>query len=422
MTMLLTSDRRPALGIRASKTSPVIVATDGKPQSDGAVMIGHLLAGTDDVLRIVSVLRTAPTIPDVGAAITTDIDRTRRADLREAAVLQTARQFGAPFPVEMHDGDPARVVARIAHEAGASIIVCGLGRHNVVDRILGDETALRFVRLSDVPVLAVAEKAAGAPSAVVVACDFSETSLRAARLAAMIAASGATIYLVHVAPRFSSEEPDDWGRDYKDDALDSLHRTKREMRFDEKTIVQPILLQGDTVTELLRFAANVNADLIATGSHGHGFVARMLIGSVATRIVRASTCSVLTVPHAAVLTDARTAVAPPLGRAVPRDDWDAALFAFTKRNAGRLSLLEVDDVEIGAQAQEFDYQFRGAAFDHNDGRITLMFGGDDFGNGHHLTRGIAKPTAVNVLTEPGGRDLALRIGHGKGQTLLTFVG
>jgi nucleotide-binding universal stress UspA family protein len=64
---------------------------------------------------------------------------------------------------------------------------------------------------------------------------------------------------------------------------------------EDHTIVQPIMLQGDPATELLRFGVNVHADLIATGSHGHGFVARLLVGSVATRIVRASTCSVLTV-------------------------------------------------------------------------------------------------------------------------------
>jgi hypothetical protein len=85
-------------------------------------------------------------------------------------------------------------------------------------------------------------------------------------------------------------------------------------------------------------------------------------------------------------------------------------------------MLEVDDAAIGAQAQEFNYQFRGAAFDRNDGRVTLMFGGDDFDDGHHLTRGIAAPSAVEMLSEREGRDLALRIGHGKGQTLMTFVG
>jgi nucleotide-binding universal stress UspA family protein len=421
MTTITAADRRPALGIGASKTSPVVIATDGKAQSDGALVLGNLLAGSDDARRVVSVLRASPVVPDATAAINPDIDRIRRADLHAAAVEQTTRQFGAPVEVDMYDGDPAAVVARLAHRAGASLIVCGLGRHSVVDRILGDETALRLVRLADVPVLAVAEAAGGAPTSIVVACDFSETSLRAARLAAALAAPGATIYLVHVAPRRSSDERDAWGRGYDEDARDALARTRKQLRCEDKTIVQPVILDGETVPELLRFAHDVHADLIATGSHGHGFITRMLVGSVATRLVRASRRSILTVPHAAALTDARTAVVPPLGRSVPRDDWDMALFELTTRNAGRRTLLEVDDAEIGAQAQEFDYQFRGAAFDHNDGRLTLMFGGDDFGDGHHLTRGIARPTALDVLTERGGRDLAVRIAHGKGQTLLTFV-
>ena len=422
MTTLLGTERRPAIGINATKTAPVVVATDGQAQSDGAVVVGSILAGASDALRVVSVLRAPPMIPDAGAIMTTDIERTKRADLLAASREQTSRLLGSPFGVEMMDGDPASMVARTAHEAGASLIVCGIGRHNVVDRILGDETALRLVRLADVPVLAVAADLDHAPATIVVACDFSETSLRAARMAVSLASPSATIYLVHVAPRDGARyEWDGWGKAYRQDALDALQHTKQQLRVEAHTIVQPIMLQGDTATELLRFATNVRADLIATGSHGHGFVARLLVGSVATRIVRASTCSVLTVPHAAIMTEARTKVLPPLGRTVPRDDWAGALHNFSRRNAGRLSLLEVDDADLGAQAQEFDYPFRGCAFDHNDRRITLMFGGDDFGAGHHLTRGIASPTSVDILSERNGQDIALRIAHGKGQTLLTFV-
>jgi nucleotide-binding universal stress UspA family protein len=423
MTTVLGTEKRPAIGIHATKAAPVIVATDGQDQSDGALLLGRILAGSNDALRVLSVLRPSPVIPDVGASMTTDIDRTKRADLLSASREQSSRLYGTPVDVEMLDGDPASLVARVAHEAGASLIVCGIGRHNVVDRILGDETALRLVRLADVPVLAVAAAQNRAPSSIVVACDFSETSLRAARLAVSLAAPSATIYLVHVAPRDGSRyEWDGWGKAYRQDALDALQQTKKQLRVEDHTIVQPIMLQGDTAAELIEFAANVRADLIATGSHGHGFVARLLVGSVATRIVRASTCSVLTVPHAAVMTEARTKVLAPLGRTIPRDDWASALEDFSKRNAGRLSLLEVDDADLGAQGQEFDYPFRGSVFDHGDGRITLMFGGDEFGAGHHLTRGIANPTSVDILSERNGRDIALRVAHGQGQTLLTFVG
>jgi nucleotide-binding universal stress UspA family protein len=421
MSTLLTPDR-PAIGIRASKAAPVIIATDGHPQSRGALALGGILAGGAGSVRVVSAVRPMPLVPDVGASMTTDMDRLRREDLFRAVSQQTETLMSEPARPEIVDGDPASAIARLAHEAGACLIVCGLGRHNVFDRILGDETALRLVRFSDAPVLAVAEQYDRAPSTIVVACDFSETSLRAARLAVALAAPSATIYLVHVAPRDHTRyEWDGWGKAYREDALDTLNLTKRQLHVEDKTIVQAIMLQGDTAVELLRFAGSVHADLIATGSHGHGFVTRMLVGSVATRIVRAATCSVLTVPHAAALTEARTTALPPLGRTVPRDDWAEVLAGFSARNAGRRTLLEVDDAELGAQAQEFDYPFRGAAFDHNDQRVTLMFG-DEGGTGHHLSRGIAKPMSVDVLTEQNGRDIALRIAHGKGQTLVTFVG
>lgn len=41
--------------------------------------------------------------------------------------------------------------------------------------------------------------------------------------------------------------------------------------------------------------------------------------------------------------------------------------------------------------------------------------------GRHLTRGIGGVTRVDILRTEAGRDIALRIGHGIGQTLLTFA-
>lgn len=421
MSYLTSTDTMPALGIRASKTSPVVIATDGHPQSDGALALGRLIAGAPDAMRLVSVMRSLPTIPDSGVIMTTDIEASRRGELERMVVRQAVRDYGSPFPSEILQGDPATTITRLAHQAGASLIVCGIGRHNVVDRVLGDETALRLVRLADVPVLAVAEHQTEAPRVIVVAADFSETSLRAARLAVSLAAPGGTVYLVHVAPRDHSRyEWEGWGKTYKQDALDALKMTKELLRPAADTNVQTVILQGDTAAELLRFADGVRADLIATGSHGHGFMARMLIGSVATRVLRAATCAVLTVPHAAAMTDARTVPLPPLGASVPRDDWAVALERFSKRNAGRRVLLEMDDTDFGAQSQAFDYPFRGAAFDHNDGRVSVMLG-NDAGSGHHLTRTISNPSSVDYLREQGGRDVALRIAHGKGQTLMTFV-
>ena len=60
--------------------------------------------------------------------------------------------------------------------------------------------------------------------------------------------------------------------------------------------VQPVVRQGDPGSELLRYAEEVHAELIAVGTRGQAFLARLLLGSVATKIIRASPIAVLTIP------------------------------------------------------------------------------------------------------------------------------
>jgi nucleotide-binding universal stress UspA family protein len=421
MDTLMIQSALPELGVRASRSAPVIIATDGRAQSDSALVVGRMLAGSPDAFRLVTVIKPMPVLPEVQMPVTSELDASRRDGTRRETIAQMTRMWHDEYDVEVADGDPATVVARLAHQAGARMIVAGLGRHRVSDRVFGDETALRLIRMADVPIFAVANGLDHAPRRIVVAVDFSETSLRAARLALEVASPAATIYLVHVSPRDSTlYDWKEWGTNYKADAGDALQKTREQLRVPKDTSVQNVLLQGDTATELLAFATSVNADLIATGSHGRGFVARLLIGSVTTRIVRCSTCSVLTVPHSAMMTRMRTTVEPPVVLPLASVEWAARLNDFTKRNIERRGVLEVDDVEIGAQAQEFDYPFLGATYDVHDERVELMFGGPGRAD-HHLTRGIANVTSIDVLRDEAGRDLAIRIAHGTGQTLLTFT-
>lgn len=421
MERLAIPSALPKIGVGASRSAPVIIATDGRAQSDAALTVGRLFAGGADSVRVVTVLKPVPVIPEAQLSVTADIDAARRAEARANALHQVARTWGEDGDVELLEGDPSHVISRVAHQSGAAMIVCGLGRHRVSDRVFGDETALRLIRTADVPVFAAATSASQAPSRIVVAVDFSETSVRAARLAIDLAASGAMIYLAHVAPRDgSSHDWKHWGAVYKQDAGEALQRVRDQLHLPREMVAQKVILQGDPATELLAFATSVNADLIATGSHGHGFVARMLIGSVTTRIVRCSTCSVLAVPHAAVARRARVTVEPPVVLSLAHAEWTMELDDFTRRNFGRRGTLEVDDPEIDAQAQEFDYPLLGAAYDVHDQRLELMFGDDKLA-GRHLTRGIRGVTSIAILRDDKGRDLAMRIAHGAGLTLLTFT-
>src|SRR4051812_48640607 len=234
MGTLTMESVRPELGVRAAKASPVIVATDGRDQSDAALMAGRLLAGGSDGLRVVTVLKPMPIVtPEAQLPISPDFEASRRAEAKRAVKEQLVRVWDTQMSadIEVYDGDPATTIANVAHDSNASMIISGLGRHHVMDRMFGDETALRLIRVSAVPVLAVGGGFAAAPRRILVAIDFSETSLRAARLALSLAAPGATIYLAHVAPRDATlYDWNGWGSNYKQDAGEALLRIREQLR------------------------------------------------------------------------------------------------------------------------------------------------------------------------------------------------
>jgi len=62
-----------------------------------------------------------------------------------------------------------------------------------------------------------------------------------------------------------------------------------------KVSVSHVLLEGDPASELVRYAADAAMDVIVLGTHGRTGVERLVMGSVAERVVRDATCSVLVV-------------------------------------------------------------------------------------------------------------------------------
>ncbi len=185
--------------------------------------------------------------------------------------------------------------------------------------------------------------------------------------------------------------------------------------------VETITLRGDPSRELLGLAKASKADLIVCGTHGQGFISRMLLGSVATTLVRGSPCPLLVVPQPRITPTERRSGdrrAPVGTRAIelPKSEWPARLKTFTERNAGRHCRIEVDDPAIGSQAQAFDYPLRGVAFDRRDDRLEIMLG--DSSGALHLSRGISGVTSLSLVVDEGGRDRLLRISYADGQTLL----
>jgi len=290
----------PTSRVESSTLSPLLVATDGREQSDGAVRGGALFGESMGGWRVVS---AAPVIyrfaPELDLHITAEAIDVLRDEQRQAAESQIRRVLGqsACVDVEIGTGSPAEVIAAAAGRNNVSLIVCGLGRHRIVDRLLGDETALAIIRTAGKPVLAVPQEFAHAPRTAVVGIDFSEASIHAAQIALTLIHGAATVYLVNVAPHESVLNIVSGSlAAYEDRARAELELVASHLDVPPRVHVQPHVRQGDPGSELLQYAKQTDAQLIAVGTRGQGFMARLLLGSVATKVVRASPITVLAIP------------------------------------------------------------------------------------------------------------------------------
>ena len=64
---------------------------------------------------------------------------------------------------------------------------------------------------------------------------------------------------------------------------------------DTRIPVTHVLLEGDPATEIVRYGRDAGIDLIVMGTHGRTGVERLVLGSVAEKVLRDASCSVLVV-------------------------------------------------------------------------------------------------------------------------------
>lgn len=74
-----------------------------------------------------------------------------------------------------------------------------------------------------------------------------------------------------------------------------LSRLKQEAEQSGVSGVQTVMVRGPAADRIPRAATELRSDLIVMGTHGRSAVRRMLIGSVAERVLRHAPCPVLTV-------------------------------------------------------------------------------------------------------------------------------
>jgi nucleotide-binding universal stress UspA family protein len=139
---------------------------------------------------------------------------------------------------------------------------------------------------------------------ILVATDFSSHSKRAMDYAASLAKkAGAGIVLMHAIESFPYSVTDtlhivDHRRALEKTAGFLLENLRQELAG-EGVPVKSLLTNGAPYKEILKASRREKTDLIVMGTHGRTGVEHLILGSVAEKVVRLSTCPVLTVPDRA---------------------------------------------------------------------------------------------------------------------------
>jgi nucleotide-binding universal stress UspA family protein len=96
---------------------------------------------------------------------------------------------------------------------------------------------------------------------------------------------------------YNPESPPPTGAkiDVRDDRAYWRAQLEQIHPLDEGIVVKHVFLEGDPASEIVRYARESGSDMIVMGTHGRTGMDRILMGSVAEKVLREARCSVMVV-------------------------------------------------------------------------------------------------------------------------------
>jgi nucleotide-binding universal stress UspA family protein len=288
-----------------SSTHAILAAIKPGDASHAALAMAHWLAEHERrELHVVSVIESAAPIASAVAGAPyvppfhDDEERRAVAQALRAAYDRHGRT-AARCRIDVCTGAAAPVIAEIAREHEARMIVVGKGTHGLLRHLLHGEHVMQIIRRSRSPVLVVPSDATAPIDRAMVAFDFSMASIRAAVTAHEMLGAGGRLVLVHVAtPRGDAGKRSRWW-------LGSLERRTREtLREFARALpprrgvtVETEKIHGDPVDVLTAYAATHSMQLLACGWHEHAVLERVFGESDTRELLHRAPCAVLVAPE-----------------------------------------------------------------------------------------------------------------------------
>ena len=206
---------------------------------------------------------------------------------------------GVEHYTAIREGTVHEVIRDYAREHDVDLVVIGTHGRSGVSKLMYGSVTERVIKTVHTPIIVIPPEGGKLPESIVVAYDFSGPSKRAAEVAdAIHSVFKGPVHMVHC-------YLDVWG-EYTDRGAvvgeaaekrrQALHLGLEEMLVAEaKELfpndtpdVQPHLVTGDPAEGLLRVARDTDATLICAGTTGKSGIERLLIGSVARRLLHDS--------------------------------------------------------------------------------------------------------------------------------------
>lgn len=215
-----------------------------------------------------------------------------------------AKELGSEIPEAIwqslvaRPGRPAVVLDQVARELGAGLVVVGGRHHGGLARGLGGSTAHHLVRTSPAPVLVV-DGSGRAPQRMLVATDLSEaaspTLSTAARYADILHAQLRVVHVVEPA-KYPTVVPLSFDMEtFAERSREAFDRVV-ELELSHIPPDDRVVRRGRADEEIAEEAVAWRADLVVVGSHGKGWIDRLLIGSTTERLLNRLPASLLVVP------------------------------------------------------------------------------------------------------------------------------
>jgi len=289
----------------------IMIPMDGSRFSEFALPVGLEIARrSESAVELVNVNDPLPALPE---------ELPPELSMEEASgrYLEELRErIAGEWSVETHPrvmrGPVVEALERAARDAGVDMVVMATHGRGPFSRFWLGSVADGFVRRATVPVLLVRpdddedpELAAGADfGTVVLPLDRSEVSMDVVEDALEVGdLFGARYHLVtvvsHPSEYVDTYFPESVGFDSgwiegaKEEARRRLEVEAERMEKRGHEVGISVVEARTPARGILEVAEEVDGDLIAMGTHGRGGVPRMVLGSVADKVVRASDCPVL---------------------------------------------------------------------------------------------------------------------------------